>query len=183
MDSSPADAADGPGRAADLGSLTDRLIGILERHARLHRQLLSLMERKKRAMVGDRLDELEEILGEERDAVGTIGESERERIALMDAIGSLLGFAPPRRLRLLDLISRVGEEHREVLLDLRDELRDIADDMDRINRLNRTLVLHSLEHVHLFLALLRGKDPAAKTYSKEGGAEEPSGSILLDRRI
>jgi hypothetical protein len=70
-----------------------------------------------------------------------------------------------------------------VLLDLRDDLRDIADDLDRLNRLNRTLALHSLEHVHLFLSMLKGSDPQAKTYTQggeEGGKPE---SILLDRRI
>ena len=169
--------------ASDFGRLMDRLIACLESHVSLHRGLLALLERKKSAMVQARLEELEHVLAAEREAIVAIGESERERIALTAEIGSALGLPPRKRPRLLDLLQRARDEHREPLLDLRDELRDLADGLDRVNDLNRTLVLQSLEHIHLFLSLLSGKDPKAKIYSKAGGEEGGADSILVDRRI
>ncbi len=166
----------------DVEERLDRLVLVLSTHAELHRKLLKIMEEKKALMVQIRIDELEDVVKAERAAIEVIAESERDRIALTEEVGSALGL-PGRRTRLLDLINRVEDPHRESLLDLRDELRDIADSMDRLNRLNRSLALHSLEHVHLFLSMLKGSDPQAKTYNhggEEGGKPE---SILLDRRI
>ena len=160
----------------------DRLIMVLEAHTELHRRLLQIMDHKKALMVDIRIQDLEEVVREEQAAIEIIAESERERIALTEEIGAALGLTG-KRTRLLDLVNRVEDPHRDLLLDLRDDLRTIADDMDRLNRLNRTLALHSLEHVHLFLSMLKGSDPQAKTYNQggeEGGKPE---SILLDRRI
>jgi flagellar biosynthesis/type III secretory pathway chaperone len=165
-----------------LDEKLDRLVRLLETHAELHRRLLKIMEEKKTLLVQIQIEELEDVVAAEQAAIEVIAETERERIALTEEVGSALGL-PPRRTRLLDLINRVEDPHRELLLEVRDDLRNIADEMDRLNRLNRTLVLHSLEHVHLFLSMLKGSDPHAKTYNQggeEGGKPE---SILLDRRI
>jgi flagellar biosynthesis/type III secretory pathway chaperone len=167
----------------EIREKVNRLIAILETHARLHRRLLEILEAKKAVMVEARIDDLEAIVEAERIAVEAVAASERQRIAQTAEVGEAFGFRQGRRVRLLDLIGLVGEDHREVLLDLRDDLRDIADAMDRLNRLNRTLVLHSLEHVHLFLSMLRGKDPEAKIYTPSGDEGGKTESILLDRRI
>ncbi len=166
-----------------LEAKLDLFVAAIEEHARNHRELLKAMERKKTAMVAGRLDEIEEIVEAEKLAIEAIGESDRKRVPLTDEVGAAYGFAPARRMRLLDIVQRVGERHREAILDVRDELRDLAEVINRLNQLNRTLVLHSLEHVHIFLSLLRGADPEAKIYTKAGGGESSKGSILLDRRI
>ena len=166
----------------ELEGKLERLVMVLEAHAGLHRRLLQIMEQKKALIIHIQIAELDAIVREEQAAIEVIAESDRERMALTEEIGGALGL-PGKKTRLLDLINRVEGPHRDVLLDLRDDLRDIADDLDRLNRLNRTLVLHSLEHVHLFLSMLKGSDPQAKTYThggEEGGKPE---SILLDRRI
>jgi flagellar biosynthesis/type III secretory pathway chaperone len=175
--------ASGKELTAEVREKVDRLIAILETHSRLHRRLLEILEAKKTAVVEARIDELESIVETERIAIEAVAASERQRIAQTAEVGEAFGFRKNRRMRLLDLIGLVGEDHREVLLDLRDDLREIADKMDRLNKLNRTLVLHSLEHVHLFLSMLRGKDPEAKIYTLSGDEGGKAESILLDRRI
>jgi flagellar biosynthesis/type III secretory pathway chaperone len=163
--------------------LLDGLAAVLETHLRNHRGLLKVMERKKEACVQVQIGALEAIVAEERQAIEAIAESERERAALTRELAGALSFPEGRPCRLLDLINLAGEDHRETLLDLRDELRGVAEAMDRLNRLNRTLVLHSLEHVHLFLVMLRGADPEAKTYNQDGGEGGKAAPILVDRRI
>jgi len=167
----------------EIRDLVDRLIAILDGHIRIHRRLLDVLEAKKSAMVEARIEDLEKIVDVEREAIAAVTESERERIRTTDAIGEAMGFSPARRMRLLDLVQVAPEDQKEVLLDLRDDLREIADAIDRLNRLNRTLVLHSLEHVHLFLTMLGGADPDAKLYTAAGGAGAKAGSLLVDRRI
>jgi flagellar biosynthesis/type III secretory pathway chaperone len=173
----------GAGVEAELPRLWDDLVIILDTHLKNHRRLLSVLEKKKEACVEVRIADLEKAVAEERLEIEAIAGSERERIAATERLGTALGFPRPTRPRLLDLIGRAGEDHREALLDLRDELRDLAEVMDSLNRLNRTLVLHSLEHVHLFLVMLRGSDPEAKIYNPGGGEGGKADPILVDRRI
>lgn len=167
----------------ELKEMVNRLIAIIQLHCKLHRDLLSVMEEKKALMVEGQIDEMERVVARECAAIEAISESEDERIAVIEEIAATLGYPGSCRLRLLDLINLVGDEQGERLLELRDELREIADHMDRVNQLNRTLALHSLEHVHLFLSLLRGNDPQAKIYTKGGEKDGKSESILVDRRI
>ncbi len=167
----------------EIGTMVDRLVAILNGHLKGHRRLLEAMEKKKQACVRAQIVELEEAVQAERVAVEAIALTEAERSEANGRLSAALGFAPGRRLRLLELIQLVGEEHREALLDLRDELRDVADEIDRLNRLNRNLVMHSLEHVHLFLILLKGEDPEAKLYTRDGEEDSKSAPILVDRRI
>ncbi len=171
--------------ASDLEfkNLIEQLIDILEQHVRHHRGLLEIMDRKKKAMIQMKPDELEKILDLEREAIGAVGVVEEERIHLTAAISKALGSPKGGGMRLAELVQYIGEDYQEELLDLREELRDIADAMDRLNQINRTLAMHSLDHLHLYIAMLSGVDPEAKTYGKEGSLKENKPSFLMDRRI
>lgn len=163
-------SAMGKGLTEEIREKVDRLIAILETHARLHRRLLEILRAKRSATIDARVDELDGIIESERIAFEAVAASERQRLAQAVEIGESLGFGRGRRVRLLDLIGLVGEDHQEVLLDLRDDLRDIADAIDDAIRLNRTLVLHSLDNVHLFLSRDRAKGPAI--HSLAGGRRD-----------
>lgn len=135
----------------------ERLLHVLSLHVQHHRSLVEILERKKRALVEIDSAGLEKILDLEREAIGSIGAVEEERIDLTRNISRQLGQESP--MRLAELVLHAGDDCRETLLDLRDELRRVACELDRLNRVNRTLSVHSLEHVNLFIAMLGGKDP------------------------
>lgn len=164
------------------GELIERLISVLEGHAKNHRRLLSIMERKTAALVAGRIDDLEDIGRLERDALERIAESEAERIVATEAVGAALGFAP-FRLRLLDLITVSGEAHRDSLLDLRDELRDLYRDMDRVNLRNCSLAVEALEAARMHRAL-GGSHPETTRIRRPQGpgeAHSPPQAPVLDR--
>ncbi|MBI4585795.1 MAG: flagellar protein FlgN [Planctomycetes bacterium] len=171
--------------ASDLEfkNLIEQLIDVLKLHIKHHRGLLEIMDRKKKAMISMKREELEKILDLEREVIGAVGVVEEERIHLTAAISKALGSPKGGAMRLAELIQHVGEDYREELLDLREEMRDIADAMDCLNQINRTLAMHSLDHLHLYIAMLSGVDPEAKTYGKEGALKENKPSFLMDRRI
>ncbi len=183
MDDTNASEAMAAGGKEGSGEKLDRLVRILEIHVGLHRDLLEIMKAKQTAMVQAETDLLQDIAEAERTAISAISDSERLRIQATAEVGQALGFPGTGRPRLLDIVQVCDEAHRDDLLDLREDLRDVADAMERVNRLNRTLVLHSLEHVHLFLSMLKGTDPDAKIYTKGGGEGGQQESILVDRRI
>lgn len=124
--------------------MIDRLIAILEGHVENHRRLLSVMGKKMRAVIDGHTDEFREIARLERVALERIALSDVERIVAIETVGQALGFT---RMRLLDLITISGEEHREALLDLRDELRDIREAEDQLKRFTQKLILRSLEQL------------------------------------
>jgi len=136
------------GRMQRQQALIDRLIAILEGHLENHRQLLSVMGQKMRAMIDGHTDEFREIARLERVALERIALSDVERIVAIDTVGQALGFT---KMRLLDLITISGEEHREALLDLRDDLRDIREEQELLKRFTQKLILRSLEQLFTYL--------------------------------
>ena len=167
----------------EFKDLIERLIDTLRLHVKHHRNLLDIMERKKKAMIQMSQQEIELILDLEREAIGAVGIIEEERLQIMRAVSEALGSPKGPAMRLAELVHYVGEDYQEELLDLRDEIRDVADSMDCLNKVNRTLVMHSLDHLHLYIAMLAGADPDAKVYNKEGWLNESVSSFLMDRRI
>jgi len=167
----------------EIGTLVDRLTAVLRGHLKGHRRLLAAMEKKREACVRAEVPALEEAVAQERVAIEAIALTEAERSEATASLADAIGFAPAGRLRLLDLINLVGEEHREELLDLRDELRDVADEIDRLNRLSRTLVMHSLEHLHLFLILMKGEVPEAELFDEDGEEGSEPEHLLVNRRF
>lgn len=194
-------AEGGVSGATTLEGDLDSMVAILETHLANHQRLISVLRKKRDACVEARIEELDGIVDEEKASIDAIGASERERIQTTDrlavaldraagpASGAASGSPARRRPRLVEILNRVDGVHRDLLLDLRDELREAADELSKLNQLNRTLVLQSLENVHLYLLMLRGDSPGAATYARpdrrssgESAGGEP-GSILLDRRI
>ena len=120
------------------------------------------------------------VLREEK-IIARIGETETRRLELTRALASLVGSDSGPRMRVAELVGHVDEGAREELLDLRDEIRGLADRLDRLNTLNRTLAVRSADHYQMYIALLSGKDPDAKTHTKKGlEGDEPS-SFVFDQ--
>ena len=173
----------------ETGVLVVRLVEVLKGHLKGHRRLLQAMEKRRKARAEGDVEVVEQALAEERVAVEAIALGDEERATATARVAKALGFAPGRRMRLLDLIQLVGEEHRDELLDLRDELREVADALDGLNHLSRTLVLHSEERANLFLVLLEGQEPGSGVEAGEEGEGWEDGEdweedpLLLNRRI
>ena len=167
----------------DFRNRVEKLIGALNVYVDTHRQLAKLLEEKKIALVEMNDESLEGILEHERSVIERIGDIESERIELTEEVAVFLGRPPGSTIRLVELIMLVGDDYREELLDLRDEVRDVADRIDRVNKLNGSLVVQSLEDIHLYIAMLTGVDPEAKTYDQNGKAEDGPSSLLFDRTV
>lgn len=168
----------------EFRELVARLVDVLQQHLAHHRSLADILREKKAAVVELRHADLERIVDLEREVIGAIGVAEEERIAITQDLAVCAGRPRGSDLKLRELVQFAGEEHREELLDLRDELRAVADELDRLNELNRTLLLDSMSHINLYVATLAGRDPDAKTYGKSGTAHDGGlPSMILDRRI
>jgi hypothetical protein len=81
------------------------------------------------------------------------------------------------------VVPYVSQEIASTLIELRDELRDVADRIEKVQSRNRSLIGHSLDNIHLFLSVLSGIDPTLKDYSPHGEVTPPSNPAVLDRRL
>ncbi len=172
--------------SAEFRELVRQLVDVLGLHATHHRALADVLGEKKTALVDKRFDDLQKTLDLEREAIGAIGAVEEERVRVTQEIARHLGKPRGALVRVRELVAHVDDEFREELLDLRDELRSIAADIERLNRMNRTLSVLSLDHVNLYIAMLAGRDPDARTYDQTGGQSRSADSVpslVLDRRI
>jgi flagellar biosynthesis/type III secretory pathway chaperone len=167
----------------ELEAHVERLTDVLCAHLDAHRCLAEVLEAKEKAIVGLRLDELDGIVERERALINKIGETESQRLACTREIGLLIGHAESAALRLSGIVPYVSHEVGDTLLDLRDELRRVADRIDKTGSRNRTLIGHSLDHIHIFLSVLSGVDPSIKNYAPHGSDAPAIHPAVLDRRF
>ncbi len=167
----------------ELEALVDRLIDVLCAHLAVHRELAEVLEAKEKAVVGLQLDQLDQIVETERALINRIGDVETQRSELTLLIGTIIEAPDPASIRLSAVVPYVSQEIASTLIELRDELRDVADRIEKVQDRNRTLIGHSLDNIHLFLSILSGIDPSVKNYSPHGDVSVPSNPAVLDRRL
>ena len=167
----------------EIEALVERLVDVLYVHLSVHRELAEVLERKERAVVRLELEDLDRIVEEERALINRIGETEAERIEITRLIAALIDHKDPTALRVSGIVPYVSPEIGTTLIEIRDELRNVADRIQKVQDRNRTLIGHSLDHIHLFLSVLSGVDPKLKHYSPHGEIEKTAQPAVLDRRL
>ena len=167
----------------EIEELVEKLLDVLCEHLAVHRELAELLEEKEKAVVKLELESLGQIVEKERALIDKIGEVEERRCKLVSLIGKLIGHPDPLSLRLSGIVPYVSHELADSLLDLREELRNVSDRIEKVQNRNRTLIQHSLDHIHLFLSVLSGVDPSLKDYSPHGSASASIHPAVLDRRF
>lgn len=132
------------GAVATLGRL-------LEEQTRYLRQVTELV--RERVLAHRRGDPSTVLacLEVEKEALTAYVLAERERIAALTRIGLALEHRRPSRLRLAELIFYVDPDTRDDLLEIREEIRDLADELERLRAQARCLRHHVVGPVTLFV--------------------------------
>lgn len=167
----------------ELERFVGRLIDVLWDHLAAHRELAEVLEEKERAVVSLELGELDRIVEAERTLINRIGDVEARRFEVTTVIGTMLEHPDPGTLKVSGIVPYVSTELADALVEIRDELRNVADRIARVQDRNRTLIGHSLDHIHLFLSVLSGVDPKLKSYTPHGEAVTAGQGAVLDRRF
>ncbi len=152
----------------------DELIELLERYVRRHRELRAIVRQRKDLGTDEDRHALEEIGDVEREVLADIGLLERDRITRMARLAQVLGSPSPDSMRLAELIGYVDTDQRDALLELREEIRGLADELDRFRASNRGgVAVQTLEHRKLYLAVVSGGDPRAAFQDLDEVDEHP----------
>ena len=142
----------------EVEALIASLVETLNEEVRHHRRLRDVVRRKKEGLVRGSSQEIELLLRREREVVTDLATVERDRIALLTEVGQNLGHPSPSRLRIAEIVLHARPEDRDELLDLRDEFRDLADELDGLNAVEPRFSRHQQDHVRLYVSPRRWKD-------------------------
>lgn len=119
----------------------------LERLLEEHKGLLDLAERKKQALITGAMKELQQEVAQEAHNLKKIAVYEAERQQLMREFQILQGIKG-RDLSLKECIAYIQDDsQRQVLSQLRDNLKVVLLQLQRMNELNQQLLEHSLSFV------------------------------------
>ncbi len=161
-----------------MASLMEELISALSQEKDLYLALLPIAEEKTKAIVANKLDELQEITSREQEAVGRISALERKRDEVIRNMGIVLG-RKPQELTLAELI-RVTEKQpkdQAALAELKDSLGKAVKKLADVNERNNVLIKHSLDMIQFNMNLLQStRMVQGNNYTKSAGESMPGAS-------
>lgn len=144
----------------------------------LHRSLHEVSEEKRRAILGNRIDELSMWVNRESRIVKQMAGKQAEwRMAVANVLAER-GLHPESSMTLSDIAGMIRpEEGREELLNLQDKLLEAIRQVKEANENNRRLIEQSLEFVQYTMDLMTGFGGPDVTYEKPSGPQKaPDGS-------
>ncbi|WP_029233446.1 flagellar protein FlgN [Butyrivibrio sp. VCB2006] len=142
----------------------ETLVQVLDNECTMYEKLLGLSSRKTAIIVSGDLKALAEITDEEQCVIGKIQRLEKERIVAMENIASVLN-KDVDSLKLTDLIEILEKrpQDQKSLATQRDRLRNVAENVRRVNGQNQELLTSSLEMVRFEMNIIQASRRAPQT--------------------
>ena len=144
-----------------------QLIGLLEKHVKLHKGLLHLANKKTEILKNGDMEALTEVIKEEQKYATAIKQIERERVHAVETMYDNLP-SPKNDGTLTECIALAEGEEREALERLRDDLSTVLAELKDVNLLNQQLIQQSLYFVNVTLDMVLPQ-PQDINYGKRSG--------------
>ncbi|MBI4601947.1 MAG: flagellar export chaperone FlgN [Planctomycetes bacterium] len=166
-------------QSPEFQRLIARLVETLREELRQNQRLLEVVRRKKEALASPRRESVEGLLRVEREVITNAVMMERDRIALVTELGEILGRSDPSRLRLAEVLLYASSEDRDEILDLRDDFRDIADELDDLASSGCAFTRHRKENVRLYVTPSRSRSLIRDTQgrARTGAGVRPGDAV------
>lgn len=140
----------------ELHLMLDSLGSILDQELNLSRQLCDVLRCRVEAEDRDDFNEREQCMGTEREVLSNLAMIERERIAAMGEISLVLGCRRVKPMRIAELILYVEPEYRDALLDVREMIRDCAEEIEVLNSANARFQRLCSDGMDLYIGMSEG---------------------------
>ncbi len=136
----------------DFHELVSTLVDILQEESRQNQRFLRVVRRKRAAIGRGAHNELDGIFRSEKEVLADCVTIERDRVSILLALGECLGERRGRRrLRLAELVIYASPEARDELLDLREDFRDVADELEALSAVECRFARHISGNMRLYL--------------------------------
>jgi Cdc6-like AAA superfamily ATPase len=137
----------------DINELCEALETMLLQHD----QLIVLAERKKQALIGNDIDQLNEVVNKESRIVKLVADTENRRQKAVVTLLSTMGLRPQSGTTLADLIRMVtNAENKLKLSALAERLSDALGRLKELGIINSRLTQQAIEFNDFSLSLLTG---------------------------
>jgi len=139
-----------------LASLMEELISTLTKEKDIYIELLPIAEEKTKAIVANKLEDLQEITTREQAAIDKISNLEKKRGEVVNNIGIVLG-RKPADLTLSELIKIAEKQPKDkaALTELKDALGTAVHKLAQLNERNKVLIEHSLSMIEFNMNLIQ----------------------------
>ncbi|MEC8896288.1 MAG: hypothetical protein VX675_08190 [Planctomycetota bacterium] len=161
---------------SELHLMLDNLTSILDQELSHARKLTEVLRRRVEAEDRDDFNEREQCLGLERESLSNLAMVERERIAAMGEISLVLGCRRAKTMRIAELILYVEPEYRDELLDVRDMIRDCAEEIEALNGANAGFQRFCSDGMDLYIPLNEGAPVDLEEVLNSAGGQSASAS-------
>ena len=122
-----------------------------------HDQLIVLAERKKEALIGNDIDQLNEVVNKESRLVKLVADAENRRQKAVVVLLSAMGLRPQSGYKLADLIRMVtNAEDKRTLTELAERLSSAIGRLKELGLINSRLTQQAIEFNDFSLSLLTG---------------------------
>ncbi len=161
-----------------MASVIERLRDVLEEEASLYESLLGVSRKKTPAIVGQKLEDLNTLTGEEQKLVDKIAVLETKRESIMNRVAEILN-TEAEGLKLDVLIRSLDKapEQQKALAETADKLGGIVRQVRNVNFQNKELIDSALEMIQFEMNLLQASKSAPQTANYGRGAYS-TGEVL-----
>lgn len=157
------------------------LISTLEEMIRVQQEILSLLQREKKLMIGGEVDDLLRCLHEKENLLGRLRGLERRRQEEIVPLAQQ-GGGDDRALTLKQLAQRIPEPFRSQLAYCHTRLEALTASIQELNQINGLLVDRILERITALVGLLRHLSSTDPIYQPNGALQHfPSGGRAISK--
>lgn len=156
---------------------------VMEGEEGVYRELLTLSEQEKDAVIQNDVKSLSSITEQQQTVLDAIKKLEADKGNLLSEIQNEGGW-PEGRLRVQDVILRAKGPLYDKLQSLVKELEDLNKKIRRISALNKTLIETQLQYTMFSINTMAGQDSSPGMYSGSGRVQESTAQhCLVDQAI
>ena len=158
-------------------SFLSKLSAHLKSELGIHRQLLQIAEGKRDTIVSGDIQAFSELLQKEQGVLSEGQKLRTQREALMESIAGNLDVEVSA-LHMSHILERAPDPLRGELSGLQGSLRELLEELRKINERNMALIRQSLSFVKEIMQYVMGHNEA-KTYSQNGDTDNNDGGGRL----
>ena len=158
----------------EIHQMLDNLTSILDQELHHSRKLAVVLRCRVEAEDRDDFNEREQSLAAEKETMGNLMMVDRERIAAVGELSLALGCRREKPMRIAELVLYVEPEYRDELLEVRELLRDCADEIESLNNANNRFQRFGAAGMELYLGI-HCEHPVDLEEVLAAGAREYSG--------
>lgn len=153
------------------------ILETLNKLERMHRSLLELAKQKTEYVKVGEMEQLDALLKKEQMHVAAIETLEKQRQQQVAQYMQTKGIQAQETATITNVIESTAGSEQQQLIELRDSLLAVVNELKERNSLNQKLVLQSLQFVNFTLDMLKPQRHQTNTFNYSGDEVRGQGTV------